>query len=385
MSAILGPIHTWLYNKIMFQYELTNHIINYSLQSGYREELNLQLNDKFGTLEEDIASIIDESNIHGWLQDKIEVVEKRLALVVKSITDYDSEKIMDINDAVYEFGQKHASKKGLSLKEVYEYLDNILLNGMPCDNVNKILNEDENRIRWIQTVNIHELYWSMIKGGVNYYNEIRESLISGMLEKCGVEYNQMGKQTFELKKEESMYGIDLLMKEHENILKFTKFMKSICCNIIDGSEVDTKLLRECVDFGRNYADKHHHGKEEKVLFRYMLDKLGDVAEKLVRNGMLVEHDLGRYHMGELEKALDYYDKTGATADKLDIITNAAGYANLLKRHIEKEDGVCYEYAQRMLNNEDKKLIDEETVRFENEAKKNGVQDKYLLWLRSKCS
>ena len=32
--------------------------------------------------------------------------------------------------------------------------------------------------------------------------------------------------------------------------------------------------------------KHHHGKEEKILFRHMLEKLGPVAEKLVRNGML---------------------------------------------------------------------------------------------------
>ena len=181
-----------------------------------------------------------------------------------------------------------------------------------------------------------------------------------------------------------MYSIELLMKEHENIIVFTKYMRSICCDILEGKPVDTLLLRECVDFGRNYADKHHHGKEEKILFRVMLEKLGIVAEKLVRNGMFVEHDLGRYHMGELDKALGRYDENETTANKLDIVSNASGYADLLKRHIEKEDTACYTFALRMLSDEDKKQIDEETVQFEDDAKKNGVQEKYVSWLRSKC-
>lgn len=177
-----------------------------------------------------------------------------------------------------------------------------------------------------------------------------------------------------------MYGIDLLVQEHEYIISYTEYVRKICCNILDGKAVDTKLLRECVDFGRNYADKHHHGKEEKILFRFMLEKLGSVAEKLVRNGMLVEHDLGRYHMGELANAIEAYEKAPTTENKLAIITNASGYADLLKRHIEKEDAVCYSYALRTLSDEDKKYIDEETKKFEANEKMDGVQKKYISWL-----
>jgi len=32
----------------------------------------------------------------------------------------------------------------------------------------------------------------------------------------------------------------------------------------------------------------------------MLEKNDPAAGKLIRNGMLVEHDLARYHVGELE-------------------------------------------------------------------------------------
>ena len=63
-------------------------------------------------------------------------------------------------------------------------------------------------------------------------------------------------------------------------------MKSICCSIIEGDEVDANLVKECVAFGKTYADHLHHGKEGKILFKIMLEKLGPVADKLIRNGML---------------------------------------------------------------------------------------------------
>ena len=120
-----------------------------------------------------------------------------------------------------------------------------------------------------------------------------------------------------------MYGIEILVDEHKNIVEFCKSMKSMCCSIIEGDEVDANLVKECVAFGKTYADHLHHGKEEKILFKIMLEKLGPVADKLIRNGMLVEHDLGRLHMNELLDAADRYEKDPSTLNKLDIITNAA--------------------------------------------------------------
>ena len=180
-----------------------------------------------------------------------------------------------------------------------------------------------------------------------------------------------------------MYGIDLLVKEHKNIVSFTEYLRKICCDVIDGADVDVQEFRECVDFARAYADKHHHGKEEQILFKIMLEKLSPVAEKLVRNGMLVEHDFGRYHIGELENALLKYAETPTTKGKLDIITHAAGYVDLLQRHIEKEDNVCYPFALRSLPEECKTQVDEQTRCFEKKAEQDGVQEKYLAWLEER--
>lgn len=202
MSAFLGPIHNWLFRKIKFQDELVQYIIEFVKSQGYQVPLLAQLDQRYGKLESgELADVIDESNIHGWLQERITVVENRLAFVVTVTTDEHPERIMDISEAVYEFGRSHAAENGISVKEAYGYLDNLLLSGMPCDRVNDITDETTDTITWVQTVDIHAPYWQMIHGNAEYYDTIKESLIVGMLEKSGISYQQTGAQSFELRKE----------------------------------------------------------------------------------------------------------------------------------------------------------------------------------------
>src|SRR5699024_8321964 len=125
-----------------------------------------------------------------------------------------------------------------------------------------------------------------------------------------------------------------------------------------------------------YADNHHHGKEEKMLFNRMVEELGPAAEKLVIHGMLVEHDLGRLYVKQLEEAV-IRELDGDEEAKLDVIGNAMSYADLLNRHIDKEDMVVYEFARKNLGKETLKTINSECLVFEDKAKENNVQRKYL--------
>lgn len=179
-----------------------------------------------------------------------------------------------------------------------------------------------------------------------------------------------------------MYGVELLVEEHKNILLFIDIARAECEKLISGEEVDIKLFREFIEFGRNYADKLHHGKEEQILFKVMLDELGPVANKLIKNGMYVEHDLGRLYLAELEEALNKYEKENSLGYKLDIIGNILGYGALLRRHIEKEDSVVYTYAERELSELLLKKIDEDTMGFELEKENSILREKYMNWLET---
>lgn len=176
-----------------------------------------------------------------------------------------------------------------------------------------------------------------------------------------------------------MDGIDLMVQEHKNIKRMLVVIRKACLGIMNGEEINYADFEAMIDFVRNYADKHHHGKEEKFLFTKMVDEIGGAAEKLVKYGMLVEHDLGRLYMSELEAALSKA-KAGDPEAKLDVIANAVSYTHLLSRHIDKEDKVAYTFAKRELSEETLSNINRECESFEEEMNKTGLQNKYLEML-----
>ncbi|MEG0773297.1 hemerythrin domain-containing protein [Clostridium sp.] len=173
-----------------------------------------------------------------------------------------------------------------------------------------------------------------------------------------------------------MKAIDLMVEEHRNIKRVLKVIRKYCVNILNGEEIDYKDFYKIIDFVRIYADKHHHGKEEVFLFNKMIDEIKGPAEKLVKHGMLVEHDLGRLFIQNLEVALKSYE-AGNMDSRVDIIANSVGYADLLERHIAKEDDVVYKFAENKLSKGTLDKLDEECSDFELKAEGEKLQNKYL--------
>lgn len=173
-----------------------------------------------------------------------------------------------------------------------------------------------------------------------------------------------------------MNTIDVMIEEHKNILRMLKVVRSVSFQILKGKEINYDDYGKIIDFIRNYADAHHHGKEEKFLFQEMLNNLGGAGENLITHGMLVEHDQGRLYIRDLELALERV-KSGKEESKLDVIANGVGYANLLARHIEKEDNVVYTFAAKQLSPEVLEHVNQQTEEFEQEGEKARIQEKYM--------
>lgn len=179
-----------------------------------------------------------------------------------------------------------------------------------------------------------------------------------------------------------MYGVELLISEHVNIKRMAVVMRAASLAAMNDGELVVSDFDQMVDFVRNYADKHHHMKEELILFDYMKKELGAVAEKLITHGMMVEHDLGRLHIMELDAALRKYKETKSDDAKLDIIVNATAYTFLINRHIEKEDSVVFTFGEKHLRKEICSDVDAKTKEIEDKATEDKVQEKYLSILTS---
>ncbi|MBE6065327.1 hemerythrin domain-containing protein [Clostridium cochlearium] len=171
-----------------------------------------------------------------------------------------------------------------------------------------------------------------------------------------------------------MEAIELMMEEHKNIKRMLKVVRAYSYKVLKGEEVDYNDFYKMIDFIRNYADKHHHCKEEDVLFE-IIDRQFNMKNGPIM-GMLIEHDQGRLFIRNLENALKELE-SGNEESKLDIIANAVSYADLLNRHIDKEDSTIYMFANRSLSKENKEELNKISFELEEKSKESGIQNKYL--------
>ncbi|RKD31932.1 hemerythrin domain-containing protein [Thermohalobacter berrensis] len=170
-----------------------------------------------------------------------------------------------------------------------------------------------------------------------------------------------------------MDSITLMMEEHKVIKRVLKAIRKLCIKVLNDEEIDYDVFHKIIDFVRNYADRHHHSKEEDILFKKMTEEL-EVENPIL--GMLAEHDLGRLYMRNLEEAVERV-KNGDMDSRVDVIANAISYTDLLHRHIDKEDNTIYKFGKEKLSKSSLQEVEEKSKEVEKEAEEKGVQQKYL--------
>ena len=101
-----------------------------------------------------------------------------------------------------------------------------------------------------------------------------------------------------------MNGIDLLINEHKYVSRMLVVIRKVCFNLMENNEIDYEDFDKIISFVKNFADGHHHQKEEIFLFNKMVEQLGDTGKNVITHGMLVEHDLGRSYIRNLIDSLE---------------------------------------------------------------------------------
>lgn len=191
MSAFLGPIHFWLYHKIGKQEELTKAITAYAKREGWIKDQAKYTKD-LPALED----VIDESNIHGWLQEQIRDAETRYADLVGTVSN--TTRFEEIRGVAFAFGKKYTLQASTSPTEAYKAFEDFFVNGMPCDRVNAVVSESEDELSWTMTQDIHAQYW---KDGSEIYYTLRSEVMRGMLNGTGLVLASNDNVTYTVKRQ----------------------------------------------------------------------------------------------------------------------------------------------------------------------------------------
>lgn len=203
MSAFLGPIHHWLYNKIQIQQDIVENITTLAQKELSELNLNKELEVRFGVSEKrPLEQVIDEGNIHGWLQSRVSQVEYKLAYSITQILKLKPELFIAIEEVFKKKGEEIAKTLSFSnVSEVYKAMNDSLLDGMPCDHANSLLEDDGNRVVWKRNTCVHHNYWEEVDGDINNYYKFREAFIRGMLTDSKYTFKRSDDVTFMIEKE----------------------------------------------------------------------------------------------------------------------------------------------------------------------------------------
>ncbi|MBC5626062.1 hypothetical protein H8S10_11410 [Clostridium sp. NSJ-49] len=182
MSLFLGKIHYWLFNKIQWFEILEEDIIKVAKDEGiYTEEINDKINKKYGEKlpNKPLEDMIDTGNIHGWLQSKINSAEGRMAAWTSIIINNSKNGINKIEKVYIDQGIKAAKEikeSGKSYKnaeEIYNLMNDYVLDGMPCDRVNVIEESSEELVKWTKRICVHKDIWDAENIDVKYFYDFR--------------------------------------------------------------------------------------------------------------------------------------------------------------------------------------------------------------------
>ena len=178
-----------------------------------------------------------------------------------------------------------------------------------------------------------------------------------------------------------MAPIEILMREHEVIAKGLAVLRGLAALLEHGEPAPPGSALRLLDFFAAFADRHHHGKEEQLLFPALV-AAGLPPEDGPIGVMLHEHELGRALLARLRLAAPALAAADARAR---FVEAALQYCSLLADHIHKENNILFRLADQLLSREHSRELGEAFERIEQEAAAGKRNEPHLravdeLWL-----
>jgi hemerythrin-like domain-containing protein len=170
----------------------------------------------------------------------------------------------------------------------------------------------------------------------------------------------------------------VLRMEHELILQVLDALEKKVAAVQAGAAPDRAYFEKAVEFLRTFADKCHHGKEEDLLFKWMVDR-GFSLQSGPIAVMLHEHEMGRAFIKGIAEGAAKVGTDPVAAKQ--IAENAKGYVELLRNHIGKENNILFPMADRVLSAEDQVDLGKAFEKHEAEKTGAGVHEAMLRLLQ----
>jgi hemerythrin-like domain-containing protein len=172
-----------------------------------------------------------------------------------------------------------------------------------------------------------------------------------------------------------MDAIETLMNEHQAIERVLDALVAFVRDVEQKASTEKQELGRFVTFMREFAAVGHHGKEEAILFKAMVEG-GFPLEDGPIGVMLAEHDHGRALVSILNERVEQ-SAPWSDDERRQIRETAGDFSDMLRSHIQKEDGILYPMAVHHLTPEAFERVGEDCVRFDVSRSESGATHRAL--------
>ena len=153
---------------------------------------------------------------------------------------------------------------------------------------------------------------------------------------------------------------ELLMDEHQIILRVLDVIEKVDDAIEQGAPLDGDLIDRILDFASGFADRFHHQKEEDLLIP-VLEAHGMSHQGSAIGLVLQDHGMARYRIKKAREALPLAVKGDEEA--LEYLRNLLRmYARLVRNHIHMEDRLFFKQADQYLSEEEQAELEKKNRR-----------------------
>jgi hemerythrin-like domain-containing protein len=145
-------------------------------------------------------------------------------------------------------------------------------------------------------------------------------------------------------KEKMSKAIEILFNEHE-IIKSVIYQRDKLNVLAKSNPLKFKeILTELISFFRNYADKYHHYKEERLLFPLICEKNEMLKDSIIEE-MLENHQDFRKLIKSIENSVESGNSEVS-------INQLLKYTEMLLDHIAVEDDEVFQIAETLLGEDE---------------------------------
>ena len=148
--------------------------------------------------------------------------------------------------------------------------------------------------------------------------------------------------------------LEFLHQDHINYAHLLDLMQDEIDSLAHGGKADFNLLYDIMCYLTEYPDTVHHPLEERIFEQLPLLTTNKVLLGNV-NKLGHEHE-SIYKAGEKLKTDVHSVVAGAVIEKQRILDDARNYHQLLKQHMNTEEGTVFQQIKDELNNEQRQQI-----------------------------